>query len=455
MTQTHTQGATSSTNRAPELLLLALWTLPLLLNPVLAMSFDEVYLAPKVFWIYAVILPSALLVLWRHRNALREARGLLVLLGVWGAWLTLSTLLNRAGWAGWWGTPDRADGVLMHLVYGVLLLAGFVWTRSETQASLLFGRVVLLGGSLLALTNVLQQVGWLGVPGDGAIAGVIATPYGGTMGHRGYMGGILALLLPVGVAALGQRPRWALGWLAVVLISWAWVGSFTRGAWLAGALGLVWLLVWARPRPSLRAWGAVLLGAVLCVATVAVRGEGRAFSLFGDPSDQALADSSGRGVLWRSALLGIPRQPLFGWGTPALWQAMNERPAKELLADFGHHDLTEIRRLNPTPTESPRFMVTHASGRREAAVVAIGKVHNEYMDYALTYGLPAALLFAALLTVGLWSGRTLLPGVSAALLAYAAYLMTWPEIIRFAPIAWFMLGMAWASYRSRQHGAQA
>lgn len=458
MTQTNPQrvGARELA-QAPKLLLLALWVLPLLINPVVALSFDEIYLAPKVLWTYAALLPSALLVLWRHREALREARGLLIPLAVWIGWLLLSTLVNGAGWPGWWGTPDRADGVLMHLIYGVLLLAGFVWVRSEAQAPLLFGRTVLLGGAVLALTNIVQQVGLMGMLGEGAIAGVSATPYGGTLGNRGYLGGALALLLPVALAALASHPRRMWRWLAVALMAWAWAGSLTRGAWLAGALGLLWLLVWARPRPSFRMWAAVLLGVALCVVTVSVRGEGRAFSLSGDSTGtgQAIADSSGRGVLWKSALFGLPKRPLFGWGTPALWRAMNERPVNELLADSGQHGLTEVRRLNSASTEAPRFRVTHPNGERDLVVLSINKVHNEYLDHALTYGLPAALLFAALLAAAIWSSRTLLPGVSAGLLAYATYLLTWPEIIRFAPLAWFIMGLALATHRTRQGGVRA
>ncbi|WP_102126427.1 O-antigen ligase family protein [Deinococcus planocerae] len=453
MTQTHAQGSKASTSTAPGLLLLALWVLPLLINPVLAMSFDEVYLAPKVLWIYTIVLPSTLLVLWRYREALQNARGPLALLTVWVGWLILSTLLNGVGWPGWWGAPERADGVLMHLIYLALLLGGFVWVRSEAEALHRLEQAVLFGGSLLALTNVLQQVGLMGVPGDGAITGVSATLFGGTLGNRGYMGGALTLLLPVALASLASsRNRW--GWLAVILISWAWAGSFTRGAWLAGAVGLLWLVIWARPRPSLRSWSAVLLGVALCVFTTTLRGEGRAFNLSNDATGggQAIADSSGRAVLWGSALFGIRQRPLLGWGTPALWQAMNERSEKEVLADFGKHDLAGVRRLNSTPREAPRFVVTHADGKRESVVLSIGKVHNEYLDYALTYGLPAAVMFIALLAAAIWSSRTLLPGVSGGLLAYAAYLLTWPEIIRFAPIAWFMMGVALAAYSRRRSG---
>ncbi|BDP42714.1 hypothetical protein DAETH_26830 [Deinococcus aetherius] len=502
MTQTQAHRPEGFTNTAPGLLLLALWVLPLLINPVVALSFDEVYLAPKVLWIYAALLPSALLVLWRYREALRNTRGLLILLAAWIGWLILSTLLNRAGWPGWWGTSDRADGMLMHLIYAVLLLAGFAWMRSNSEAPLLLGRTILLGGALLAVTSILQQVGLMGVPGEGAMAGVSATPYGGTLGNRGYMGGALALLLPVALATLAAQPRRGWHWLAVVLMTWGWAGSLTRGAWIAGALGLLWLLVWARPRPTFRTWAAVLFGVALSVVTVSVRGEGRAFNLSSDSNGtgQAIADSSGRRVLWQSALFGISKRPLFGWGTPALWQAMNERPVNELLEDTGqespakaehpnpasmqaHHfvvthlnvereqtrnkplaserqtglrqdEPANVKRLNAAPTEAPRFLVIHPGGKRELVVLPINKVHNEYLDYALTYGLPAALLFTALVATALWSSRTFLPGISAGLLAYAAYLLTWPEIIRFAPLAWFMMGIALATQHKRRRDSR-
>lgn len=429
-------------SNAITLLLFTLFTLPLIINSTISLSFDEVYLWPKVLWNYAVILPSALLVIWQGRAVLKDRamKPLYLLLAVWAAWLMVSSVSNGAGWPGWWGAPDRADGVLMHLLYAVVLLAGLTWARTQANVLNTFGKAALIGGALLASTNILQQLGVMGVPGEGAISGVSATLFGGTLGNRGYLGGALALLLPVAVAAVRRSSHWSWAWSAVVLISWAWAGSFTRGAWLAGGLGLVWLAVRLRRRVVVRAWLAVALGITLCLGTAELRGAGRSFSA----ATQDLTDSSGRGVLWHSALLGIQERPLLGWGTPALWQAMNARPERDLLIEFGTRDVTQIQRLNTQDQQAPSFFVTHNDGRREKAVLSINKVHNEYLDYALTYGIPALLLFTALMIWAVWSGRSWAPGVSAGLVAYAAYLMTWPEIIRFAPIAWFMAGLALA-----------
>lgn len=427
-----------------SLLLLALFVLPLLINPVVALSFDEVFLTPKVLWIYAVLLPTALLVLWRGHRLLKPFLGVLVLLAVWVAWLILSTWINGAGWFGWWGATDRADGVWMHLIYAVLLLAGLIWTGSGVRARNLFERAVLVGGTLLALTNVLQQVGMLGIPGAGAVAGVDATPYGGTLGHRGYMGGALALLLPIVVVACAQRPQNVWRWLAVALIAWGWAGSFTRGPWLAGVAGLIWLLIWGRSRLGTRSWIAVVTGILLCTSTAIIREQGRPFSFKGGTA-QSITDSSQREVLWKSAILGTHRSPITGLGTPALWRVMSTRPDNELVEEFGVLDVAHIRRISISPTNAPSFVVTHRGGEGKIVTLPVNKVHNEYLDYAVTYGILAGVLFTALLLWSAWSGRHSVPGISAGLIAYAVYLVTWPEVIRFAPIAWFMMGIALAS----------
>ncbi len=444
---------------SPIIILFGIFGLTLLINPTVTLSFDEVYLWPKLWWIYTVITPSSLLLVWQKRQNLRN--NLLIYgIGLWCTLLILSILLNGAGGTGWWGAPDRADGVVMHLIYILVLLTGFVWTRSEGISRQYWIPAVLFGGSMLAFTNIQQQLGLLGVPGEGAISGVVGTLYGGSLGHRGYLGGALALLLPIAVAALPHSRAGWWPWAAVALMSWAWAGSFTRGAWLAGILGLLWLLLWQRKQVSLCTWGTVILGLLLCVVTAEVRGAGRSFSISGitastvDPA-QSLADSSGRTVLWNSALFGIRQRPLWGWGTPALFQAMNARPSEELLDENGTHYIKSFKKLNHSDKELPYFLVIHTDDSKERVFLggAVDKVHNEYLDYALTYGIPAAVTFVLLLGWAIWTSRSIVPGISAGLLAYAVYLLTWPEVIRFAPIAWFFMGIALAAGASTRRAA--
>lgn len=416
--------------------------MPFLINPVITQSFDEIYLWPKIWWIYAVITPSALLLIWQNRTQVHLSVATM-LLGGMTSWLLVAGLLLSPVRLTWLGPEDRADGIFMHLVYLLLAGAGLLWiSNGQTRYKTNFlSKVFAVGACILALSNISQQLGLLGIPGEGAFMGITATLFGGTLGNRGYMGGVLALLLPLALSLLVRQPRVIWHWAAVVLITWALAGSYARGAWLAGAAGLVWLLICQSQLRRLRFWWPIFLGLALIYPAQMVGGNGgRSFQ-----SVEAVADSSGRGVLWKSALYGISKKPLTGWGAPALWKAMNARPDAVLLAEYGVKDIQSFRRLNSAgATVAPSFVVVHAQGKPELITMSINKAHNEYLDYALTYGIPAAIFFITLLAWAIWSGRTFAPGVSAGLLAYAVYLFTWPEIIRFAPIAWFMMGICLA-----------
>ncbi|MCY1703072.1 O-antigen ligase family protein [Deinococcus sp. SL84] len=441
---------------AVPLLILGLLAVPLLINPGVFATFEETYLTPRLWWLYSIVLPAALLTVSNWVPRWQAAQLLLGLLAAWLVWQTLSVAVTGAGWNGWWGYPQRADGVLMHVLYGLLVLCGWQWRHNDPQWAPAFARSVLCGGALLALTNIAQQLHLAGVPNANAFSGVMPTTMGGTLGNRGYLGGALACYLPLclwswqvlghnsGTSSTSAR-RWAhlFPALAVMLVTWGWLGSFTRGAWLAGALSLGWWAVLQyrqRQCGLLRRWWLPLLaGLGLFAGTTAVFGNARTFTPNGK---QGLLAGSGREALWKAAALGIEQQPAFGWGTPALFRVMNIQPLEELAWESGYSGTPISPRMNAAD-ESPTFRIRQADGRVQTVSNFPDKVHNEYLDHALTYGLPAALLLCTLLILGIWNSRTA-PGISAALLAYGLYLLTWPDSIRFSPLLWFVLGLAWA-----------
>lgn len=436
------------------MLLFALFVLPLLINPVVSLSFDEIYLAPKLWWIYGVVVLSAGLLLWQHRQALNWSWPvrLLVVLAVWwlgqGLWLWPTALA-------WWGPSDRADGLLMHIVYALVALAGLAWTQAVDREEVWtrLAQASAIGGALLALSSVLQFLNLMGVPGGGAIAGVVATPFGGTLGHRGYLGGALALLLPLVMCHARRQPNWW-SWSATLLVTWGLAASSTRGAWLAGLLALGVLAM--RTRLGKQVWLAVLAGLICFLISGVATGNFRPFSLgiastatfphnaTGAPS-QALTNTSGRGVLWRSALIGIEERPLLGWGPPALYRVMAQRSSSALLEESEVGPVKDAQRLRNGSSAPQQFILTRPDGNREMYTLNINKVHNEYLDHALTYGIPVALMVLSLLSLGILRSWQAAPMLSACLVAYSAYLFTWPEVVRFAPLAWFILGVALAS----------
>ncbi len=414
-----------------NLLLLSVCLLPLLINPTITLNFDEVYLWPKLWWIYGVVLPSAAGVFWTYR---RQVDGkALVFFGVFIGWLTLAALLTDPS-KSLLGSSLRADGILMHGVYVLVALAVFAWLRAEPlDASRRLEQAFSWLTVPLSLLVLLQHFGLLGVFGSGAISGVAPTVAGGTLGNRGYMGGLLALLLPFAAMWFIRRPVVWRG-LALFLLAAAIAATLARGAWVAALLGY---LIWTLGTGNWRTWRVhlpLVLGIMLPFVPLTQ----------GQPTKALNLDNSGRGVLWQSAIFGIRERPLFGWGADGVIRAMHARPASMVLQELGWAPGTYSKsEVSPSRTEYSALL-TKPDGKRVLVGTSIDKVHNEYLDYAVSYGIPAALLFAALLALGIWRSYRVAPAYAGALVAYAVYLLTWPEVIRFAPLAWAVLGGALA-----------
>ena len=424
-----------------RLFLLSLCLLPLLVNPAVTLNFDEVYLWPKLWWIYLVVLPSALGVLWTYRRQLDKA--VLLFFGAFLGWLTLAGLLTGPA-RSLVGSPLRADGILMHGVYVLVALAAFAWCRAEPEnAPRRLERALAWLALPLSVLVLLQHFGVLGVIGAGAISGVAPTLAGGTLGNRGYMGGLLALLLPFVAAWLARRPS---TWRALVafLLAGAIAATLARGAWAAALLGY---LVWTLGTGSGRAWKVhlpLVLGILLPFVPLTP----------GQPTKALNLQGSGRAVLWRSALFGIRQRPLLGWGADGVIHAMQARPVPKVLRELGWAP-DSYSRYERVPDQTVyRVAVVKPDGSRAVVENSIDKVHNEYLDYAVSYGMPAGLLFVSLLVAACFTSWRVAPTFAAALLAYAIYLMTWPDVVRFAPIAWAVLGAAFALGRSARVEAE-
>lgn len=424
-------------NKLPQIILFSLFALLLLINPVVAANFDDIYLKPRVLWIYAIVLPVSLACLWQYCNysiqILQTLAGKLLLGFTFFIGLAM---LTHPSWPTFYGLADRADGVAMHLVYVVVALTGFTLAQQDKIKDLL-GTATLIGGGLLALSSILQQFGLLGVIGEGAYMGVSPTLYGGLIGNRGYLGGALALLMPIALWAVIQKSNW---WrfILATLIVWTWAACMARGAWLAGGMALLCWFYWYRP--NLKSLGPLFSG--LALFSIMIISPIFQQDLSDKISD---TDASGRGLLWTAAIYAIREQPLFGSAPPALYKPLRKMTDQQLFSPQDWENIESYIRLKNKPHEPPIFAIKLKDGSSELFGFYINKSHNEYLDYAMNYGIPAALLFIALLGLGIWNARLLDPTLAAALVAYALYVLTWPEIIRFAPIAWFILGLALAS----------
>ena len=422
----------------PRFWLGTLVVLLFLVVPWNAINYDQVYLIPKVLWLDFAVFPSSLAVLYVFRDAFnKKARWVLTPLLLLAAWLSLASLVT--GWSSnVTGAFDRSDGLLSHWIYIAVALAAFAWSSCGPRDDR--SRLpVLLGwlAAVLSVIVVMQVSGLLGIIGGTGLGGVQASQTGGVMGNRGYMGGLLAMLLPF-VLELGRR-GWRLSPLVLITV-FALGETWSRGPWIAAALAYIcWLVlgqgcrVWTNHLAAFTAVAAVLL------LPTQVR----------DLSGGKLVSDSNRITLYHGALHGIGARPLFGWGADGVLRATHTRSPLEVLRDLKVHVAPgdSVNAVSKPSDDMWAVQIIKADRTRVLAGIDVDKVHNEYLDYAVSYGVLAGLLFVWIWVAGLWHARREAASF-AALLAYLIYLATWPEVIRFAPLAWALLGMALAHNRA-------
>jgi O-antigen ligase len=426
-------------NNAALLFLLALFALPLVINPVISLNFNDVFLNIKAIWVLAVILPTAAYLVYQNRSEID--RRVALLFAFWLGWMMLADIVNIRGWLAITGAPDRLQGLPVYLTYGLVALAAYLWSRREVQTGEQFVKALSCLVIPLGTYVALQYYGVAGVISVNATSGVVATIAGATLGQRGYLAGCIALLLPL-VATSAARSHWGL--LCVFLAGFSLTASLTRGALLAAAIGYIIWLIQGNTRQY--AVHAVLLLGLLTPLPHLTAGQVSLRDFGTGTGQQKLTDDSARSPMWNTALYGIQRHPFFGWGPGQLLDVMAQRPDSQLLNELKVQ--TSGRTFTPFPRTVGGPLQWRVTGKNEKPFMvaqSVNAVHNEYLEYAFTFGVPAALAFCALYLTGFLRAWKRLPWAAASLAAYLVYLLTWPETVRFAPLAWAILGFALAS----------
>lgn len=306
--------------------------------------------------------------------------------------------------------PDLAARPLLDwtgypLVFAaVWILAGQGLVRWRLLASLL------LAAALNAAYALLQVLAWDPLPWMQRFGGRA----GGFFGNPDYLGGYLALMVPLALG-LALRPATRLarrlsGWGLVWLLTAGLLASQTRGACLAAALGCAVTLVCAAglDRAILRTNGLALLLSALALVSGATcwwylgssaEQRGRISGVL--TTDQ---EAGHRIFLMEKTALLVRQHPFLGWG-PGSFRINFAAVEAQGSGPYGDPDQT--------------FVLSEHG-------------HNDFLQMAADSGLPAALLWALLgLLIALrlargyrqatLSGALLVSGVLGALLALAVH----------------------------------
>ncbi len=411
--------------------------LPLVVLPDSSLGGESVFLVPKLMWLAVVLVPSALALAW----------GTLVRIRVLGvpallvAWMFVASFAHDDPWRSLAGRVERYDGALAHLGLLACALGGAALAAHGRRASL--GTALALSGLIVSLVSFAQRLGVFPSLASQQKSILLVDMPSSLIGNRGYTACFVAAMLPFvmerGLLARG-RPRMA--WSAGVAVCALAIGlGWTRGASLA-AIGAAIAFVAASRGTRTRAAVLAAIAAVgLVIGTAAVPTDGDASA-----SRSLSTADSGRGVLYRASLAGIGNNPVFGLGAGGVLHALFDAPPDTVLR-WAHIDASDAR---VDPTSNPGHVIITGSGNDGSEVRyenITTKSHNELLDYAVSFGLPAALFAAMTFVLALFRARRD-AAVFASLVGAAVAMLTWPQVMRTAPVLWAVLGFALAQRRA-------
>lgn len=242
-------------------------------------------------------------------------------LGGFAAWTALATALSASPATSLIGRNGRLDGLVTTLTYCALAFAAGQ-LLAERAALRAFVRAAVATSIAVSAYAVLQN---LRIEPLNYLD--LATAFGpgrafATLGNPVFLGGYLALVLPLAVVVVLADTR--LGWryTGVAAIAFglpAMLATFTRGAWIALGVEVVLfaVVIWRRRCwNSTLLWVAVAAGAIwaAALATVSIASPSRDTNVL-TRIQLASGDSiTERLLIWRGMLAATARRPVLGYG---------------------------------------------------------------------------------------------------------------------------------------------
>lgn len=298
--------------------------------------------------------------------------------------VAVSTLFGVSPVTSLFGSHFNYMGLMTRIcffIFFISLIVGIGDSEKRLQSALW---VISVTGFMVASYAVAQSLGF--DPFVPKSAYTFASPEGpivrvsATLGHSNYLGNFLLYTTPVSAGlAFAARGLPRVFSIAATLVSIAAIAfSGTRGAWIGIIVGVaVFAFLELRnvaasfiPTRNRRViFAAVAISAMLLVSIILISPASRSITARARALMTEGTSASGRALLWRDSLKMVPSFALIGCGPEGFRKAFLGFKSKELAA------------LSP-------------KANNESS-------HNSFLDAAISYGLPGAALYGAIITLAI------------------------------------------------------
>lgn len=328
---------------------------------------DSMLLLGEVTWIFLFVYIVGLIVLKRmswKQLLIRSPWNLCFLAML--LWAIPATLLAKDPSLAFWGSDYRYEGLFTYFMYaGIFCLAQIVKRRTYRFG---YFRIFVLVACLLSVGVILQDAG---VPGVSEVFYVVRATVFFQFNHMGYYL-CMSTLCAMGLVVLEDSAVWrGIMAAAAFLQMYALLVNSTLGGYLGVLVGLVALMIFTCIRSRTQVDGRLRRRALWVTVAIFIvttlmsygglvptsSGENMQVNLetmFSDTADLAAGEGDmaghGRMTLWKTGLQMIPKHPMFGFGP--------EHMDEELMATIWND-----------------------------------RIDNEFIQYAISLGIPGALFY--------------------------------------------------------------
>lgn len=346
-------------------------------------------------------------------------------------WALIASLTSVHVPTAFLGKYKRFDGWVSYVNYALLMFLALQYSERASRVRALAVTFTASMG-IAALYGVAQSLGidlidWGQIPFEAKRAF-------STFGNPDMFGGALAFSAPIALGLTLSTKRTfdrVLYWIIFLLMMWAVVVSFVRGAWIGVFIGLA-LLVAAVivQRGRLQSIDYGFIGATLAaVAAVIVRSLSVDHEVmnFGRRFASLLDTKTGSGLtrtqIWQAAIDGIKDRPLFGFGPDTFRLQFPKYKPVEYVAAAGYRSVAD---------NAHNYPLQMATGVGIPGAVAL------YGIFAWVAIASAKHVFtrrdpggANMLLAGLWAGSA----------AYIAHLMVGLSLVGASTFLWVALAL--------------
>ncbi len=398
------------------LLITMLSITPLIIIP----STLDYFYFPKLFVTQVIVLFMIGIHLVSEDRVLVKNDLIIKMLFCYGLLVFISTCLSLDQSVSIWGKFGREEGFLTLVTYFLI----FILSRNYIRWNEKYLRLIIGTAVIVSLYGIMQYFDIDPIPRD-----MIRENWRGrvfsTMGNPNFLSSYLLLILPFTVFEyLNSKKNAYL--LSLSIIYTALLFTFTRSA-VFGFSAIVFftiLYVWKKPDKT-KASFVILFTILTLTVGINILSDGSLLGRIGSLGPEAaklITKSEGyekaganRVYIWTRVIPLVKERPIWGYGLESLDQIFVERYSNEMLSIYGQ-------------------------------VYSVDRAHNEFLNIAVSTGIPSLILYVGFLILNLKAGLINIskdvryyPFV-AAVFGYCLQAMFNISVVSVAFIFWAFLG---------------